>query len=244
MQLISFFYVFNKIANMKLYSTLLFTSLFTFFVLATKAQETRPIKNFHTVANAGASIVSISMGEQEGLKIEGAAEDVERIETVVQNGVLKIRTKRDINNWNVALGDVKIHIMAKSLDALMQSGSGSITLNGTLNSPKANIQLSGSGKVVAAVESQATDASLSGSGNIVLSGKTGLLNLVMAGSGDINAEQLDAENSKIKIAGNGTAYVQVSESIDAKMLGPGAVKYNGNPEIKTSKLGQGTVSPM
>jgi hypothetical protein len=66
----------------------------------------------------------------------------------------------------------------------------------------------------------------------------------MAGSGDVNADKLQAENSKIKIAGNGVAYVNVSENIDAKMIGPGAVKYMGNPSITTSKLGAGSVSKM
>nr|WP_294895754.1 head GIN domain-containing protein [uncultured Pedobacter sp.] len=224
-----------------------FSLLFLLTILSftgAKAQENRTVKNFHSVANAGAVEVFVKMGDEESLTIEGSDEDVARIETVVQNGILKIRTKRDINNWNVAVNNVKIHITAVKLDALLQSGSGSIDLDGKLNSASADIQLSGSGKIIAAMDTQSAKVTLSGSGNIALAGKVGELNISMAGSGDVNADKLEAETTKIKIAGNGIAYVNVKNSIDAKLVGPGAVKYIGNPKITTQKLGEGTVSRM
>lgn len=225
--------------------TFSFLFLLTIFSFTdTKAQETRNVKNFHSIANSGAVEVFVKMGGEESLSIEGSDEDVERIETVVQNGILKIRTKRDFNNWNVALNSVKIYVTAVKLDGLLQSGSGSIDLEGKMTSASADIQLSGSGKIIAAMDTQSAKVSLSGSGNIALAGKVGELNITMAGSGDVNADKLQAENSKIKIAGNGVAYVNVSENIDAKMIGPGAVKYMGSPTITTSKLGAGSVSKM
>lgn len=223
--------------------SLIFT-LTVFSFNTAKAQETRTVKNFHSVANAGAVEVFVKMGEEESLSIEGSEEDLERIETVVQNGILKIRTKRDINNWNVAINTVKIYITAIKLDALLQSGSGSIELEGEMASASADIQLSGSGKIIASMNTQSAKVTLSGSGSIALAGKVGELNITMAGSGDVNADKLEAENSKIKIVGNGTAFVNVVESISAKIIGPGAVKYMGSPEITTQKLGEGSVSKM
>lgn len=222
-----------------------FTFLLVFVAFGSvNAQERSAIKNFHSIANAGAVEVFVKMGTTESFKIEGAEEDLDRIETIVQNGILKIRIKRDFNNWNVALNSVKVYITAVKLDALLQSGSGSIVLDGEMSSASANIQLSGSGSISAAMDTQSAKVSLSGSGLITLAGKVGDLNITMAGSGDVRAEELLAENSKIKIAGNGIAYVQVSESINAKMVGPGAVKYLGNPAITTSKLGAGSVSKL
>ncbi|HET8828710.1 MAG TPA: head GIN domain-containing protein [Pelobium sp.] len=230
----------NKI--IPIFSFLFIITIFSFN--SAKAQEERAVKNFHAVANAGAVAVFVKMGEEESLLIEGQDEDVERIETVVQNGILKIRTKRDINNWNVAINTVKIYITAVKLDALLQSGSGNIELDGKIESASADIQVSGSGKIIASMDTQNAKVTLSGSGGIILAGKVGKLNITMAGSGDVNADKLIAENSKISIAGNGTAYVNVSENIDAKIIGPGAVRYLGDPEITTRKLGEGSVSRM
>lgn len=227
----------------KLIPTFYFLIFLSFLGLTNvHAQENRAVKNFHSIANAGAVEVFVKMGDEESLSIEGSDEDLERIETVVQNGILKIRTKRDINNWNIALNSVKVYITAVKLDALLQSGSGSIELDGKIKSASADIQVSGSGKIIAAMSVQNAKITLSGSGNIALIGKVGELNITMAGSGDVNAEKLLAENTKIKIAGNGIAYVNASETIDAKIVGNGGVKYIGEPTITTKKLGEGTVT--
>ncbi|WP_017258923.1 head GIN domain-containing protein [Pedobacter arcticus] len=224
-----------------------FTILFLFTILSAgtaNAQENRSVKNFHSIANAGAVEVFVKMGDEESLSIEGSDDDLERIETVVQNGILKIRTKRDINNWNVAVNTVKVFITAVKLDALLQSGSGSIDLDGEMSSASADFQLSGSGRIIASMDTQSAKVTLSGSGNIALAGKVGELNITMAGSGDVNADKLEAENTKVKIAGIGTAYINASKTIDAKIVGPGAVKYVGEPIITTKKIGDGSVSKM
>ena len=229
----------------KLFLSFTFLLTLTFLAITTTlAQEIRQVKNFHAIANAGAAEVFITIADKESLTIEGSNEDLERIETVVQNGTLRIRTKRDFNNWNIPVNSVKIYITAIKLDALLQSGSGSIDLDGEVSSASTDIQLSGSGKITATVNAQTTKVTLSGSGNIALAGKTGGLNITMAGSGDVNADKLVAENSKIKVAGIGTAYVHVTENIDAKIAGPGMVKYIGNPEITSNIIGNGGVSEM
>ncbi len=70
--------------------TFLFLFLLTIFSFTdAKAQENRTVKNFHSIANSGAVEVFVKMGGEESLSIEGSDEDVERIETVVQNGILK-----------------------------------------------------------------------------------------------------------------------------------------------------------
>lgn len=229
----------------KTFYTLFLSILLTFCTfLNSYAQDTREVKNFHSVANAGAAEVFITMGDEEDLRIEGDDEDIERIETVVQNGILKIRTKRDINNWNVAIGSVKIYITAVKLGALLQSGSGIINLRGEMSSASADIQLSGSGKIIAKINAQSANVAMSGSGRVILVGKVGEINVTLAGSGDLNADKLLSENTKIKIAGNGAAYVNVKDNLDVKIVGPGAVNYFGDPKVSTKKLGEGTVNKM
>lgn len=226
-------------------SILAFLILFlTCFMRQADAQESRDLQHFHAIANAGSAEVYVQMGTTETVSIEGADEDVERIETVVQNGMLKIRVKRDLNNWNVLIDQVKIYITVIKLDALLQSGSGMIELDGEMISENTDIQLSGSGKILAKINSQNAKITLSGSGGVVLAGKVENLNVTMAGSGDLNADKLIAAKSNIKIAGNGVAYVHVTDSIDAKIVGLGEVKYMGNPTITSKKIGDGSVSKM
>jgi hypothetical protein len=123
----------------------------------------------------------------------------------------------------------------------MLSGSGNLSLEGEMSSANADIQLSGSGKISANLNTQSASVSISGSGGVDLTGTTGAINISLSGSGDVHAEELICESSKIKIAGTSNVYIHVKDDIDATLLGTGSVKYLGNPNIKTSKIGSGEV---
>ncbi|MBD3750593.1 MAG: DUF2807 domain-containing protein [Sphingobacteriales bacterium] len=210
----------------------------------TQTTDNRAVKNFHAIASAGSFKIDVQLGEEESLTIDGNPEDISRIETVVENGILKIRTKRNFKSWNAVGHEVSIHIMAKRLDALSLSGSGSMVLDGVLNAPSADIQLSGSGEITASVDNQNTSLALSGSGNIHVSGKSGSVNIAVSGSGDVKAEDLTTDTSNIKIAGSGNVYIQTEKDLNAAIFGSGSVKYAGNPNVSVSKLGSGSVSPL
>ena len=47
--------------------------------------ETRDVKNFHAISSSGSYTVNVMMGEDESLSIQGNAEDINKIETVVEN---------------------------------------------------------------------------------------------------------------------------------------------------------------
>lgn len=209
-----------------------------------RVEDTRAVKNFHAIASAGSFKVNVQMGEEESLTLNGNAEDINRIETVVENGILKIRTKRNFKSWNAVGHEVSINITAKRLDGLMLSGSGSILLDGTLNAPSADIQLSGSGEITASVDNQNTSLALSGSGNINVSGKSGAVNIAVSGSGDVKASDLTTDTSHIKIAGSGNVYIKTEKDLDAAIFGSGSVKYSGNPNVSVNKVGSGSVSQL
>lgn len=213
-------------------------------IYQTQTTDSREVKNFHAIASAGSFKVNVQMGDQESLTIDGEAEDVSRIETVVENGILKIRTKRNFKSWNSVGHEVTINITAKRLDGLSLSGSGSIHLDGTLNAPSADIQLSGSGEITASVDNQNTSLAVSGSGNLNVSGKSGSVNIAVSGSGDVKARDLTAESSNIKIAGSGNVYIKAEKDLTAAIFGSGSVKYAGNPNVSVNKVGSGTVSPL
>ena len=208
--------------------------------------ETREVSNFHGIASGGSFNIVVKMGDEESLEIEGDETDIDRIETIVQNGTLKIRMKRDPKNFNIPFNSqVNIYITAKKLDALAVSGSGNLEVEGALNSASANIQLSGSGSLKAKVETQSVSVILSGSGGLNLSGTTGSSTITLSGSGDLNAVDLKSKTSNIKIVGNATATLYVQDYLNASLVGPCSIKYKGNAEVKLTKLvGTGTVTKL
>ncbi|OAQ42247.1 hypothetical protein A5893_03805 [Pedobacter psychrophilus] len=206
--------------------------------------EDREVKNFHAVSSSGSFNVTVKMGSKESISLEGDQQDLDRVETLVQNGVLKIRLKRDVNTWNEGVGNISIIVTAKKLDGLILSGSGSIDLEGKLNSAGADIQLSGSGKITAGLDTQTVGIALSGSGNVSLSGEVGSANISISGSGDVNAKNLISDKSQVQIAGSGNVYLNAKEELNATVLGSGSVRYKGNPKLSVSKVGSGSVEKM
>ena len=208
--------------------------------------ETREVSNFHGIVSGGSFNIVVKMGNEESLEIKGDEDDIDRIETIVQNGTLKIRMKRDLKNFNIPFNSqVNIYITAKKLDALTVSGSGNLEVEGKLNSARANIQLSGSGSVKANVETQSVSVILSGSGGLNLSGTTGSSTITISGSGDLEAVDLKSKTSNIKIAGNATATLYVEDYLNVSLVGPCSVKYKGGAEVKLINLvGSGSVTKM
>lgn len=235
---------------MRKLSVLSIISVMCLFLSSTNANvktletEDRSVRNFHAITSGGSFNVFVKIGKTESLKIEAISEDLQRIETIVQNGMLKIKYKRDYNNWSNTLGKVNIYITAVKLDGMILSGSGSMELEGMMTSASADFKLSGSGKIKATVDTQSVGVTMSGPGSLFLEGKTGVLNVSISGSGSLNGEDLVAETGTVNLVGSGHVYVHTTQSLKANLIGSGNVKYKGNPEVSISKAGSGDVSPL
>jgi hypothetical protein len=58
----------------------------------------------------------------------------------------------------------------------------------------------------------------------------------------MNGEKLLAENTAVKVSGNGNANVFASVKLDAKVSGSGNIFYSGNPTSPViQKSGSGTI---
>lgn len=234
-------------------STFIFSLLALFLITAVSVKasdtnvliETREVSNFHGITSAGSFNIEVTMGKKESLEIDADESDLERIETLVQNGTLRIRLRRDAKNYNIPFKrKVNIYITAKKLDALAVSGSGNLEVKGIMDSASTNLQLSGSGSITAQVETQNVSLLLSGSGNVNLSGETGNSILNVSGSGNVNAQDLVAKTTKVNIGGSGNVVLHSEESLVANLAGSGSVKYLGSPELQVNTLGSGRVTKL
>jgi hypothetical protein len=206
--------------------------------------EKREVQNFHAISFGGSFTVNIKVGDEESLIVEGQSEDINRVETVVEKGVLKIRSKRGVKNWNSVGKKLTINIIAQKLDEFLLSGSGVMKIDGTLNSALADFQVSGSGEIIADLDTENANASVSGSGSIRLSGKTGASMFAISGSGAIKSEGLISDTAEVKISGSGNVYLQTQDELKVTLIGSGSVKYKGNPNITLNKIGSGSVSEI
>lgn len=208
--------------------------------------ETREVKNFDAIASSGSFNILVKIDGTESLKLEGNSEDLEKIETVVENGILKIKTKKvNGENWNWKFtGRINVYISAKQLNSLAMNGSGSIKVDGKMDASSVALKVNGSGMINTAIKAENANVSVNGSGNINVSGDVDELKVSIAGSGSMYGNALKSSESSVKIAGSGNASFGVEKSLNASIAGSGSVKYSGNPTLNVSKAGSGSVSKM
>jgi len=207
---------------------------------AAERRETRNVSGFDAVSLSAPVRLEVIQGDSEGLTLEGDEADLAELETVVENGALKIRPRSHSSNFRSAK-TLRGTVSAKSVRALDISGSGDIASR-ALHGEKLAVSVAGAGDVrVAAAAYSSVKVSISGSGDVTLGGKAEDVTASIAGSGDVKVGALAAKDVKVSIAGSGDATVWASQSLNVSVVGSGDVRYYGEPSIKQSVVGSGTV---
>lgn len=230
---------------MKKLAYILFSvALLSVSALTASAQgQNRAVSGFNAIASAGSFNVYVKMDGNESVKVEANSDVIDDIETVVEGNTLKIRVKDGWRRNHRDFGRVNVYVEAKSLNALTNSGSGSIKVEGTINANGFKAILSGSGDISTGVKSDEVHAVISGSGSISLWGSTNEANFVISGSGEISAKKLKTGSSTAMITGSGNVYVDADKSVSAHITGSGSLIYSGNASVTDSRYtGSGRVT--
>ena len=168
----------------------------------------------------------------------------EYIRTEVENAELKIGLKRESRNIGLNLRPTvfKIKTNSRKLEKLSCAGSGTIKARNLSASSLFEVNLSGSGNVnIEQLLVKDLECNLSGSGNIRISGTTSKADYNLSGSGNIKAADCKAEHAEANVAGSGSIELHATSTLDAVSAGSGDVKYKGDPQVKSSKMGSGSI---
>ena len=204
----------------------------------------RTTQDYDEVSVSGWFDVALVDGKEGRLTIAGEENLLEYIMTEVKDGKLVIKTKKGVNlktsGWN---SGIHITVPVEAIRSVSMAGSGDIVGKTKLTSDTFSTNMSGSGDISLAIESQSLSASMSGSGDIVLSGRTIDFDATISGSGDIEAYNLEADNVSATVSGSADIQVTAKKSLKARVSGSGDISYRGNPEkVDTKTSGSGDIS--
>ena len=127
-------------------------------------RQARDVVHFSGLALSLPGNVEIHAGSgREGLTIEADDNLLPLIETVVEDGTLKIRAKRDAN---LRTRNLKVVVQARDIDRLLLAGSGNIDAD-VVRGGRVRFDVGGSGAIkVRRVEGESVNVNLGGSGNL------------------------------------------------------------------------------
>jgi hypothetical protein len=237
----------NKIIIMKKIVNTIFAAVLVVAATLTasaQSEQSRQVSGFNGIASSGPFDVHVNINGTESLKIRANQDIINNIETVVEDGKLKIKFKNE-HNWgdNEHNDKIDVYVTAKSLSSLANAGSGSIKVEGTISGSSVDIVLSGSGNIESTVKSERLHTIISGSGSIRLRGDADEAKVTITGSGEMNGRGLKTNSASVMIAGSGNAYFGADKTISANIVGSGNVVYSGNATISSSRtVGSGSIS--
>lgn len=210
-----------------------------------RVSDERQVSNFSGISAGGSLEIKVTMGNKESLRLEGDADAIANITTEVVDGILVIKPKTKWSNWSTRFGNnrIKVYITAKKLNSIAMSGSGSLTLENTLNTTELSTSLSGSGTINGTANVKNLRVTLSGSGNMNISGKSESSSLTVSGSGTFKGKNFSSDNVSVQVSGSADVYTgTVNKALDAVVSGSGSVNYSGNAVVKKTVIGSGSVS--
>lgn len=221
-------------------------------VQAQVTKKTLELPEFKSIYVNSNYTVYLKQTNKQEVSVEALTEIYELTTISVENGVLLINVERKPENTNKSIwakiDDIKVnptmklYISMKNISELQVNGGGKIIAENSLAAPSINLSIGGSGSMDIDLKGDQVKAEVSGSGKMMLRGYATNLEGVVSGSGSINAFNCPLENAKIKVSGSGNAELNVTNTIDAVVVGSGTVKHKGNTKTTTKKVyGSGNV---
>ncbi len=198
--------------------------------------QARAVGDFDRIEVAGDFDVRIASGTSPSLRIQGDDDLLPLVETSVENGVLRVRSERQLRPSRRIL----IEIGTPRLAGVETSGSSDVRAFG-VRADAFDADVSGSGSLEADGSFGDMAVSVSGSGQVVGRGIAETVDVHVSGSGDVDLLAVSARSARVTTSGSGDVSLAVSESLDASTSGSGQVRYTGRPSVNASVSGSGDV---
>jgi putative autotransporter adhesin-like protein len=205
-------------------------------------QRDFPVGNFERVSLGGPHDVVVTVGGTPSVRAEGDAKSLDRLEIEVDNGELRIGSKK--GSWSFGShgrSRVTVHVTVPRLSAAAIGGSGDMRIDRVEGERFAGA-IGGSGDMnIAALRVGHADFSIAGSGGISARGAVQTASLSIAGSGDIDAGELESRTAKVSVVGSGDVRARAMETADVSVMGSGDVTMSGPAKCNVHKMGPGDV---
>jgi len=202
--------------------------------------EVRNVSGFHAVAVDLPAEVTLSQGNTEGLTLVTDDNVAPLVETVVENGTLKIRWARRTLSFKVKRLDIVI--AAKAIDSLAVRGSADLRVP-SLKSNALSIAVDGSGNLaIAALDVNSLKVAIRGDGQLTTAGRVDTLDVAISGSGELRAPKLESQRARLALNGSAQATVWAKEELAATITGSGEITYYGKPRVTQTIAGSGRIA--
>jgi hypothetical protein len=236
------------------------TRIFALFAFVAASQATfaqvtkKPIEvpEFKSIYVNSNYTVYLKQTNKQEVTVEALTEIFTLTDIKVENGILMINVERKPDNPNKSIWakiddiklnpTMKLYVSVKNISELQVNGSGKIISENSIAASTLTLAVNGAGSMDVDIKGETVKAEVSGSGSLSLRGYATSIDALVSGSGSINGFNCPLETAKVKVTGSGLCELNVTNNIDAMVLGSGQVKHKGNTKTAQKKIyGSGIV---
>ena len=188
-------------------------------------KQDRKVSGFTSLDVSGAFKVYLSQGATQSVIIEADDNLMDKIETEVVGGKLRISTKHHIINAK----SLKVYITATQMESIELSGAVDLQTQTRLSGTSLSVDVSGASDSKIELAVQKLEVSSSGGSSLQLIGTATEVKMDVSGAVDLHAFDLLTEKFNLSMSGAGEADINVKNELNADISGAASVRYKGNP---------------
>src|SRR5690606_625569 len=227
--------------------------LATFFTVGSYAQarkvrgngnmvtKDKRVENFtQIIIHDGIDVNILNNPFQNKLSITGDANLHQIIETKVENGILTLKIKDDIEIINKT-ENFKISITTKDLTHITLKGNASLEGTGVNEIDKLTLTNEGSGNANLRVKTDELKAINKGSGSLTAEGNSNLIYVENSGSGHVQFDEVSTFFLEVHLSGSGNVHTNSVNGLDGTLTGSGNIYYKNTKTVNIENTGSGEV---
>jgi hypothetical protein len=195
----------------------------------------REVKGFHAIKVSDGIDLFLTYGDEAVAVSASETKFVERIKTVVENGVLKLSYEEQGRlSWNTNR-KLKAYVSYKTLTALSASGGCDVTVEGSIKTMELSIGISGGSDFKGKIEVGKLNIDQSGGSDVDVSGKAETVSISASGGSDFNGYNLATDVCSVEASGGSDVEITVNRELTARASGASDISYKGAASVKESK---------
>jgi hypothetical protein len=203
--------------------------------------DDRDVPAFDSVQIGGGLRAVIEIGPRRPVHLEGPAEALAAIETVVEDGSLRVGFKPDSRWHGHDDGDVKVTIQTPDLRNLSASG-GSIVRARMTRSDKTEISANGGSELhLRGIDADRLVVRGSGGSTLEVAGSADDLDLQMSGGTQLHGRELAVRNVDLQGSGGSQGDLRASGKIRGGLSGGSQLHVRGGASARISTSGGSSV---
>ncbi|NEW82385.1 MAG: DUF2807 domain-containing protein [Mariniphaga sp.] len=203
-------------------------------------RQTRQLSGFHGISVSSGIDLSLTQKNVEEVFVEANSDDLDKIITKVEDGILKIYIKDKSwfgLNWNKELR--KVYVSFKNLDKLDASAGSDVNSSSVLKLDKLDLDVSSGSDVRLELDARQLRVNTSSGSDVSLNGKAQVADFSASSGSDIKAGDLETIKCSANVSSGSDISINVTEELNAEASSGGGINYSGSPKVKNIRKSSG-----